>query len=138
MHTTKWRLMMTFTMSVWLLVGPSYFYAFGEFSRRRNRQTRPLRFSVHDALRRRDDLGEYARLVYKNFRWTFQRILSDVNIAVYLRSGAGGTIYFTSANCVRAWLYKCRDVRRRTVVRCRTMQCERRLRPANIRGPADV
>jgi len=36
---------------------------FGKFSGRRNRQTRPRRFWVHDVLRRRDDLGEYARLV---------------------------------------------------------------------------
>ena len=44
-----------------VLASSSYLYAFGEFSRRRNRQTRPRRFWVHDVLRRRDDLGEYAR-----------------------------------------------------------------------------
>jgi len=41
----------------------SYLYTFSKFSRRRNRQTRTRRFWVHDVLRRRDDLGEYARLV---------------------------------------------------------------------------
>ena len=41
----------------------SYLYAFSKFSRRRNRQTRPRRFWVYDMLRRRDDLGEFARLV---------------------------------------------------------------------------
>ena len=45
------------------LAASSYLYASGEFSRRRNRQTRPRRFWVHDVLRRRDNLGEYARLV---------------------------------------------------------------------------
>ena len=46
-----------------ILASSSYFYAFGKFSRRRNRQTRPRRFWVQDVLRRRDDLGEYATLV---------------------------------------------------------------------------
>jgi len=46
-----------------VLASSSYLYAFGEFSRRRNRRTRPRRFWVHNVLRRRDDLGEYARLV---------------------------------------------------------------------------
>ena len=46
-----------------VLASSSYLYAFGKFSRHRNRQTRPQRFWVHDALRRRDDLGEYDRLV---------------------------------------------------------------------------
>jgi len=46
-----------------VLASSSYLYASGEFSRRRNRQTRPRRFWVHDVLRRRDDLAEYARLV---------------------------------------------------------------------------
>jgi len=45
-----------------VLASSSYPYAFGKFSRR-NRQTRPRRFWVDDVLRRRDDLGEYARLV---------------------------------------------------------------------------
>ena len=45
------------------LASGTYIYASGEFSRRRNRQTRPRRFWVHDVLRRRYDLGEYARLV---------------------------------------------------------------------------
>jgi len=50
-------------MSFWLLV--VIFTRFGKFSRRRNRQTRPGRFWVHDVLRRQDDLGprKYARLV---------------------------------------------------------------------------
>jgi len=43
-----------------VLASSSYLYAFGEFSRRRNRQTWRRRFWVHDVLRRRD---EYARLV---------------------------------------------------------------------------
>jgi len=46
-----------------VMASSSYLYASGEFYRRRNRQIRPRRFSVHDVLRRRDDLGEYARLV---------------------------------------------------------------------------
>jgi len=48
-------------MSFWLLVVIST--RLGEFSHGRNRQTRPLRFWVHDMLRRRDDLAEYNRLV---------------------------------------------------------------------------
>ena len=40
-----------------IVLAISCLYAYGEFSRRRHRQTRPRRFSVHDALRRRDDLG---------------------------------------------------------------------------------
>jgi len=48
-------------MSFWLLV--VIFTRFGKFSRHRNRQTPPRRFWVHDVLRRRDDLGKYARLV---------------------------------------------------------------------------
>jgi len=44
------------------LASGSYLYAFGTFSSHRYRQTRPRRFSVHDVVRRRDDLGEYARL----------------------------------------------------------------------------
>ena len=40
-----------------VLASSSYLYAFGKFSRRRNRQTRPRRFWVQDVLRRRDDLG---------------------------------------------------------------------------------
>jgi len=46
-----------------VLASISYLYAFGEFSRRRNRQTRPRRFWVHDVQRRRDNLAEYATLV---------------------------------------------------------------------------
>ena len=46
-----------------VLASSSYLYASGEFSRPRNQQTRPRRFWVHDVLRRRDDLGEYARQV---------------------------------------------------------------------------
>ena len=46
-----------------VLASSSYLYTFGKFSCRRNRQTRPRRFWVHDVLRRRDDLGEYPRLV---------------------------------------------------------------------------
>jgi len=46
-----------------VLASSSFLYASGEFSRRRNRQTRPRRYWVYDVLRRRDDLSEYARLV---------------------------------------------------------------------------
>jgi len=46
-----------------VLASGSYLYTFGKFFRHRNRQTRPRRFWVHDVLRRRYDLGEYARLV---------------------------------------------------------------------------
>ena len=50
------------------------------------------------------------------------RILLDVNRAVWLCSGAGGTRHFTSTNCVRGcvWAGTYDLVRRRT-------QCERRL-----------
>jgi len=46
-----------------VLASSSYLYAFGKFSRRRNRQTRPRRFWVQDVLRRRDDLSEHATFV---------------------------------------------------------------------------
>ena len=52
---------MTCTMSFWLLVVISI--RFNKFFRHRNRQTPPRRFWVHDVLRHRDDLVEYARLV---------------------------------------------------------------------------
>jgi len=54
---------MTFTMSFWLLVVIFTRLANLSSSKARNPQTRPRRFWVHDVLRRRDDLGEYARLV---------------------------------------------------------------------------
>jgi len=46
-----------------VMASSSYLYTFGKFSGRRNRRTRDRRFWVHDVLRSRDDLGEYARLV---------------------------------------------------------------------------
>ena len=74
-----------------VLASSCYLYSSGEFSRRRNRQTRPLRFWVYDVLRRRDDLAEYARLV-QELRLgsdSFQRYfrLSTLNRAVGLCSG---------------------------------------------------
>jgi len=48
-------------MSFWLLVVT--ITRFDKFSRHRNRQTPPRRFWVHDVLRRRNDLGKYARPV---------------------------------------------------------------------------
>jgi len=52
---------MTFTMSFWLLV--VIFTRLANFLVVENRQTRPRRFWVHDVLRRRDGLCEYARPV---------------------------------------------------------------------------
>jgi len=46
-----------------VLASGSYLYTFGKFFRHGNRPTRPRRFWVHDVLRRRDDMGEYTRLV---------------------------------------------------------------------------
>jgi len=82
-----------------LAASSSYLYTFGKFSRRRSRQTRPRRFWVRDVLRRRDDLGEYARLVQE------LRLDSD-RFHRYFRVSAEqfdyvGTIHFTSTNCVR-------------------------------------
>ena len=52
------------------MASSSYLYAFGEFSRRRNRRSRPRRFcGVHDVLRSRDDLNNMPDS-YRNFSWT--------------------------------------------------------------------
>ena len=93
-------------MSFWLLVGIfTRLPASCEFSRRRNRQTRPRRFWVHDVLRRRDDLGEYASLVQElrmgSNRFHRYFLMSTEQFDYVLETGAGGTTHFTSTNCVR-------------------------------------
>ena len=83
-----------------VLASSSYLCAFGEFSCRRNRQTRRRRFWVRDVLRRQDDLGEYARLVQE------LRLGSDSFHRYFLMSTEQfeyvlGLTQFTSTNSVR-------------------------------------
>jgi len=85
------------------LASGSYLYAFGRFSRRRNRQTRPRRFWVHVLLRCRDDLGEYARLL-QELRLDSDRLSGQVPpIQISLTrpyvSGAVWTTHFTYTVC---------------------------------------
>jgi len=82
-----------------VLASSSYLCTFSKFSGRRNRQTPPRRFWIHDVLRRRADLGEYARLV-QELSLDSAGSYGYFNRAVWLCSGAGGTIHFTSTNCV--------------------------------------
>jgi len=121
----------------------SYLYAFGTFSRHRNRQTRPQRFCVHDVLRRRDDLAEYARLVqelrlgndnfHRYFRMSTKQFdyvpglvgphisrLPTVYVAVYMWHVQGRTASYGVVGG-RTTLY--------AVVR---MQCERHFRPEHV------
>ena len=82
-----------------IVASSSYLYTSGKFCRRRNRQTWPRRFWVHHVLRRRDNLGEYAVQTHKGTSAGQRQvppILSDVNRAVWLCYGAGGTTHFTS------------------------------------------
>lgn len=62
MHTND-KIATDHDLDVVVLASGSHLYTFGKFSRRRNRQTRPRRCWVYDVLRRRDDLGEYDRLL---------------------------------------------------------------------------
>jgi len=82
-----------------VLASSSYLYASGKFSRRQNRQTPPRRFWVHDVLRHRDDLGEYARLVQ-------ELPLDSDRFHQYFRMSTeqfdcSGATHFTSTICVR-------------------------------------
>ena len=103
---------MTFTMSI----GFQYCYLciFGKFSRRRNRQTRPRRFWVHDVLRRRDDLGEYARLVQ-------ELLLDSAKSHGYFRMSTERFGYvlglvgpYIPRHQLCTWQCTCRDARRHT------------------------
>ena len=114
-----------------VLASSSYLYAFGKFSRRRNRQTRPQRFWVHDVLRRRDDLGAYASIV-QELRLDSDRTVLTASTDTFGCQQSNLTMFwgwwdhtFHATNCVCGCV--CRDVRRR--------QCERRLRGLSYAKP---
>ena len=105
-----------------VLASSSYLYTFGKFTRRRNR---PRRFWVQDVLRRRDNLGEYARLVQElplDSARSHGYFPMSTEQFYYVLGLMGPYISRLYTNCVRG----CACAVTRDVVRGRT-QCERRL-----------
>ena len=90
-----------------VLASSSYLYTLGKFSRRRNRQTGPRLFRVQDVLRRRDDLGEYARLVQElplDSAWSHGYVwMSTEQFDYVLRTAASGTTRHVHQLCRPTW-----------------------------------
>ena len=106
-------------------------YTFVKLSRRRNRQSRRRRFWVHDVLRRRDDLGEYSRLVQ-------ELPLDSARSHGYFRMSTEEFDYvlglvgpYISVYQLCTWQCTRRDARRRT-------QCERHFSLSPLSAPGRV